>query len=257
MMLTPRSQGGRHQPAPSAPTHTSRAHRSPIRVALADDSFLVRQALTAILAREDRVELVASCSDATSLLDAVESEHPAVVVTDIRMPPSGDNEGIRVAAELHRTHPEIGVVVLSQYAEPRYGLELFADGSDGRAYLLKERVGDQHQLLAAIEAVAASGSFVDPKVVEALVQARSHTTRSSLAELTPRELEVLALIAEGKSNTAIGEHLFLSKRAVEKHVGAILSKLSLPDTHEVSRRVMATLIYLSDHEAHWRAGRAR
>jgi DNA-binding NarL/FixJ family response regulator len=221
----------------------------PIRVALADDSYLVRQALGAIFAREDGVELVASCPDATSLLVVVEAEHPAVVVTDIRMPPSGDDEGIRVAAELRRTHPEIGVVVLSQYAEPRYGLELLAGGSDGRAYLLKERVGDRRQLLAAIEAVAAGGSFIDPKVVEALVQARSRAIGSPLAELTPRELEVLALIAEGRSNTAIAGELFLSKRAVEKHVGAILSKLSLPDTQDVSRRVVATLIYLADHEA--------
>jgi DNA-binding NarL/FixJ family response regulator len=249
MRLAPGSQGGRHLASRSASTQTdSRAHTSPIRVALADDSYLVRQALTAILAREDLVELVASCPDATSLRAAVEAEHPAVVVTDIRMPPSGDDEGIRVAAELRRTHPEIGVVVLSQYAEPRYGLELFAEGSDGRAYLLKERVGDRHQLLAAINAVAAGGSFIDPKVVEALVEARSRTAGSPLADLTPRELEVLALIAEGKSNTAIGEQLFLSKRAVEKHVGAILSKLALSDTQDVSRRVMATLIYLSDHQ---------
>jgi DNA-binding NarL/FixJ family response regulator len=219
-----------------------------IRVALADDSYLMRQALAAVLAREDSIELVASCSDAGSLLAAVEAEHPAVVITDIRMPPSGDDEGIRVAAELRRTHPEIGVVVLSQYAEPRYGLELLAEGSDGRAYLLKERVGDRHQLLAAISAVAGGGSYIDPKVVEALVAARSRAADSPLSELTPRELEVLALIAEGKSNTAIGEQLFLSKRAVEKHVGAILSKLSLPETEDVSRRVMATLIYLSDHQ---------
>jgi DNA-binding NarL/FixJ family response regulator len=217
-------------------------------VALADDSYLVRQALTMILQREERIELVATCSDATALLAAVEAERPAVVVTDIRMPPSGDNEGIRVAAVLRRDHPEVGVVVLSQYVEPRYGLELLAEGSDGRAYLLKERVGDRHQLLSAIEAVAAGGSIIDPKVVEALVQARSRAAGSPLAQLTPRELEVLGLIAEGKSNTAIGEQLFLSKRAVEKHVGAILSKLSLPDTQDVSRRVVATLIYLSDRQ---------
>jgi DNA-binding NarL/FixJ family response regulator len=250
MRLAPGSQEGRHLAAQSALTHedSSSVPTSPIRVALADDSYLMRQALAAVLAGEDRVELVASCSDATSLLAAVEVEHPAVVITDIRMPPFGDDEGIRLAAELHRTHPEVGVVVLSQYVEPRYGLELLADGSDGRAYLLKERVGDRHQLLGAIDAVAAGGSFIDSKVVEALVDARMRRAGSPLAELTPRELEVLALIAEGKSNTAIGAELFLSKRAVEKHVGAILSKLSLPETEEVSRRVMATLIYLSDHQ---------
>jgi DNA-binding NarL/FixJ family response regulator len=247
MRPAPRSQGGGHIEAQGAPTQEElRARTSAIRVALADDSYLVRQALGAILGGEERVELVASCPDATSLLAAVEAERPEVVITDIRMPPSGDEEGIRVAAELRRTHPRVGVVVLSQYAEPRYGLKLFADGSDRRAYLLKERVADRHQLLEAIEAVASGDSFVDPKVVEALVQARSRAAGSPLAELTPRELEVLALVAEGRSNAAIGGQLFLSTRAVEKHVGAILAKLALPDTRDVSRRVMATLIYLSD-----------
>lgn len=219
-----------------------------IRVVLADDSYLARQALTAILLRSEEVELVAGYSDATSLLAGIESDRPDVVLTDIRMPPSGDDEGIRLAAELRRAHPEIGVVVLSQYAEPRYGLQLLADGSDGRAYMLKERVGDRNELLTAISTVARGGSYIDPKVVETLVSARTRAADSRLSELTPRELEVLALVAQGLSNAAIGARLFLTKRAVEKHVGAILSKLSLPDTEDVSRRVMATLIYLSGRQ---------
>jgi DNA-binding NarL/FixJ family response regulator len=215
-------------------------------VALADDSYLVRQALVSILADSERVVLVASYADAVSLLAAIERDRPDVVLTDIRMPPSGDDEGIRLAAELRRRHPEIGVVVLSQYAEPRYALRLLAEGSDGRAYMLKERVGDSNQLLNAISAVAAGGSHVDPKVVEALISDRKRGEDSHISELTPRELEVLTLVAQGLSNAAIGERLFLTKRAVEKHVGAILSKLCLLDSEDVSRRVMATLVYLSD-----------
>jgi DNA-binding NarL/FixJ family response regulator len=219
---------------------------SPIRVALAEDSYLVRQALVSILTSSEEVVLAASYSDAVSLLAGIERDRPDVVLTDIRMPPSGDDEGIRLAAELRRRHPEIGVVVLSQYAEPRYALQLLAGGSDGRAYMLKERVADRGQLLSAISAVAAGGSHIDPKVVEALIAARERAEDSSLSELTPRELEVLALVAQGLSNSAIGAQLFLTKRAVEKHVGAILSKLCLPDGEEVSRRVMATLVYLAD-----------
>jgi DNA-binding NarL/FixJ family response regulator len=220
----------------------------PIRVALADDSYLVRQALVSILAHAEGVALVASYSDATSLLAAVECDRPDVVVTDIRMPPSGDDEGIRLAAELRRRYRGIGVVVLSQYTEPRYALQLLGDGSDGLAYMLKERVADRNQLLSAISAVAAGGSYVDPKVVEALISGRTRANDSHISELTPRELEVLALVAQGCSNAAIGAQLFLTKRAVEKHVGAILSKLCLPDSEDVSRRVMATLAYLSDRQ---------
>jgi DNA-binding NarL/FixJ family response regulator len=215
-------------------------------VALADDSYLVRQALVSILTHAEGVTLVASHSDATSLLAAVEHDRPDVVLTDIRMPPSGDDEGIRLAAELRRRYPEMGVVVLSQYAEPRYALQLLGDGSDGLAYMLKERVADRNQLLSAISAVAGGGSYVDPKVVEALISARARAKDSHISELTPRELEVLALVAQGLSNAAIGAQLFLTKRAVEKHVGAILAKLCLPDSEDVSRRVMATLAYLAD-----------
>jgi DNA-binding NarL/FixJ family response regulator len=218
-------------------------------VALADDSYLVRQALVTILTRSREMTLVASYSDASSLLAAVERDRPDVVLTDIRMPPSGDDEGIRLAVELRRRHPTMGVVVLSQYAEPRYAMQLLGEGSDGLAYMLKERVADRHQLISVISAVAAGDSYVDPKVVEALISARTRARDSHISELTPRELEVLALLAQGFSNAAIGARLFLTKRAVEKHVGAILSKLCLPDSEDVSRRVMATLAYLSDRPA--------
>ncbi len=216
-----------------------------IRVALADDSYLVREAVSQILARNPRIDLVAVCVDRDSLLAAVESEHPQVVITDIRMPPSGSDEGIQIASQLRHTHPDVGVVVLSQYAEPSYGLALLQAGSDGRAYMLKERVSDQSQLIAAIDAVAHGGSFIDAKVVETLIETRGQTADSPLSELTPRELEILAAIAQGKSNGAISEELFLSKRAVEKHINSILLKLDLPEAQDVSRRVMATLIYLS------------
>jgi DNA-binding NarL/FixJ family response regulator len=219
-----------------------------IRVALADDSYLVREAVSQILARHPRIDLVAVCDDRDSLLAAVESERPGVVLTDIRMPPEHDEEGIEIASRLRHTHPDIGVVVLSQYAEPRYGLALLQAGSDGRAYMLKERVGDEGQLVAAIEAVAHGGSFMDARVVEAMIAERGRAERSPLSELTPRELQILGLIAQGKSNGAIGEELYLSKRAVEKHINSILLKLDLPEAQEVSRRVMATLIYLSASE---------
>ncbi|HEY2632098.1 MAG TPA: response regulator transcription factor [Solirubrobacteraceae bacterium] len=247
-MPAPRSPGGapvavRGLPAPHDGSELATA---PIRVALADDSFLVRQALVSILTRSEEVELVASYSDAVSLLTAFERDRPDVVITDIRMPPTGDDEGIRLAIELRAVSPKTGVVVLSQYAEPRYALKLLENGSDGLAYMLKERVADRGQLLSAISAVAGGSSYVDPKVVEALIEVRTRATDSHIAELTPRELEVLALIAQGLSNAAIGAQLFLTKRAVEKHVGAILGKLCLPDGEDVSRRVMATLLYLAD-----------
>jgi DNA-binding NarL/FixJ family response regulator len=161
------------------------------------------------------------------------------------MPPSGEEEGIRVAAELRSAEPDIGVVVLSQYAEPAYALALFAAGTDRRAYLLKERVRNRADLIGAIEAVASGGSVIDPMIVDVLIEARGRLGDPRLAELTPRELEVLAEIASGKSNAAIAEALVLTKRAVEKHVNSIFGKLALPETEDVSRRVKATLIYLS------------
>jgi DNA-binding NarL/FixJ family response regulator len=216
-----------------------------VRVVLADDSYLVREAIGHLLETDPRVELVASCEDGRELAETVEAELPEVVVTDIRMPPSGDDEGIAFANRLRETHPEIGVVVVSQYADPRYGLALLDRGSDGRAYLLKDRVRDREHLIGAIQAVAGGGSVVDAKVVEALIQARTGGEDSPLGELTRRELEILGHIAQGKSNQAIANELYLSKRAVEKHINAIFMKLGLGNAEVVSRRVKAALIYLS------------
>ena len=217
----------------------------PIRVALADDSYLVREAITHVLATEPGFILVATCEDGESLLAAVDAEHPDVVLTDIRMPPSGDDEGIRVANRLRELHPEVGVVVVSQYANPRYGVALLEGGSERRAYLLKERLHERAQLMNALTTVAEGGSVVDSKVVEALIAAQVRDESSPLAALTPRELEILAEIAQGKSNHAIADHLVLSKRAVEKHINAIFLKLDLTRDEEVSRRVKAALIYLA------------
>ena len=220
----------------------------PIRVVYADDSFLMRQALEAVLERLDGVEVVAGCADGDALLAAVEEQGPDVVVTDMRMPPSGDEEGIRVANRLRQRHPGIGVVVLTQYAEPRYGLELLEAGSEGRGYLLKERVNDPRELHAAIEAVAHGGSVFDPAIVRLLVTSGS-TDGDALDELTPRERQVLGEMAQGKSNAAIAEHLVLTKKAIEKHVGSIFSKLGLPEEQVVSRRVAAVLLYLAAERA--------
>jgi DNA-binding NarL/FixJ family response regulator len=229
------------------PDH-ERGEDEPIRVVLADDSYLVREAIASVLAREPRIALVGMCGDRASLLETIEAERPQVVLTDIRMPPSHEDEGIRIANELRTSHPEIGVVVLSQYAEPRYGLALLEAGSDGRAYLLKERISDRRQLVAAIEAVAHGGSFMDAKVVEGVLASRARAENSPLAELTPRELEILGQIATGRSNAGIAEDLVLSKRAVEKHINAIFLKLGLAETGDVSRRVKAALMYLADRQ---------
>jgi DNA-binding NarL/FixJ family response regulator len=217
----------------------------PIRVVVAEDDLLVREGLEQVLEASPNVEVVAFCADVESLLGAIERERPDVVVTDIRMPPSKTDEGIRVAVALRDTNPDIGVVVLSQYSEPAYVLRLFDLGADGRGYLLKERLRNRGQLVAAIDAVAHGSSVVDSKVVEVLVDAKARKKRSSLSQLTPREGEVLAQIAQGKSNAAIAESLVLTKRAVEKHINAIFLKLGLGSTDEVSKRVKATLIFLA------------
>ncbi len=218
----------------------------PVAVALADDSLIVREGVAQMLAAHAQVRVVASCGDLPSLLAAVESERPDVVVTDIRMPPTGTDEGIRLAALLRNDHPNIGVVVLSNYAEPAYALALLESGSEGRAYLLKERVHDRAQLVAAIESVAAGGSMLDSKIVEPLVAAKLRAERSPLAALTGREHEVLAEIAKGKSNAAIADTLVLTKRAVEKHINSIFLKLNLSYAEDVSKRVKATLLFLAD-----------
>jgi DNA-binding NarL/FixJ family response regulator len=221
----------------------------PIRVILGEDSYIVREGLRQVLAGSPQVEIVAECDDADSLLQKIEELEPDVVLTDIRMPPTHTDEGIRLAAQLRVTRPGVGVVVLSQFADPSYVLELLEAGSDGRAYLLKERLHDRRQLIGAIEAVANGQSVIDPKIVEVLVAAKARGERSALTELTPRELEVLAAIAEGKSNAAISEALVLTKRAVEKHINAIFLKLNLShaqSAEEVSPRVKAALVFLAE-----------
>ena len=217
-----------------------------IRVAIADDSVLVLKGLQQLLAGHENIEVVASCDDMPSLLRAVEVVQPDVVVSDIRMPPSRTDEGIQVAVRLRQLHPEVGVVILSQYAEPGYALKLLETGSEGRAYLLKERVHDSAELVSAIESVVAGGSVIDPKVVEVLVADKARRPAPSLAKLTPREHEVLAEIAQGKSNTAIAKSLVLSKRAVEKHIHSIFFKLGLSEAEDVSKRVKAALLVLAE-----------
>ena len=217
-----------------------------LRVIIAEDSYLIREVLTMTLGTVSSVTIVAVCANGKELLAAVDTWRPDVIVTDIRMPPSGTDEGIRVAAQLRETHPDVGVVVLSQYAEPAYALGLLSQGTGGRAYLLKERIRDRAELIRAIEAVAHGGSVIDPGIVDALIEARFKAAHSRLAELTPRERELLAEIAKGNSNGAIAESLVLTKRAVEKHVNSIFAKLDLPETQDVSRRVKAALIYLSE-----------
>jgi len=216
-----------------------------VRVAVADDSHIMREALTAMLGGQPELDLVAVCEDGDQLLAAVAEHHPAVVVTDIRMPPTGDREGLRVAACLRESDPDVGVVVLSQYVDSAYAMELMSRGTAGHAYLLKERVRDRAELLGAIDAVAHGGSAIDPTVVDALVESRTHEAGSPLARLTPRELQVLAEIAEGRSNAAIAASLDLTRHAVEKHVNAIFAKLELPEPDEVSRRVLAAITFLA------------
>ena len=184
-----------------------------IRVVIADDSLIAREGIQQILATDPDIDVAAACGDVAELLAAVDAERPDVVLTDIRMPPTQTDEGIRVATQMRQTHPDLGVVVLSQYEEPVYALALLESGSDRRGYLLKERVHDRAQLRAAIEAVAQGGTVIDPKIVDALVTGKARMGRSPLADLTPREREVLAEIAQGKSNTAIAESLVLTKRA--------------------------------------------
>jgi DNA-binding NarL/FixJ family response regulator len=227
------------------PEHPHTPAGRPLRVVLADDSYLMREAITHVLDAEPGFVIVATCEDGESLLAAVDAELPDLVLTDIRMPPSGDDEGIAVANRLRETHPDIGVVVVSQYTDPRYGVALLEHGSERRAYLLKERLYERAQLVGALTTVAAGGSVVDSKVVEALIAAQVRDENSLLSELTPRELEVLSELAQGKSNHAIADHLVLTKRAVEKHINAIFLKLNLTQDEDVSRRVKAALIYLS------------
>jgi DNA-binding NarL/FixJ family response regulator len=213
---------------------------------LTDDHYLVREGVRRMLESEPEVEVVAVCGDLDSLLAAVEAERPDVLVTDIRMPPGDADEGIQAAEQLRETHPQVGVVVLSQYANPSYALALLDGGSERRAYLLKERVEDVEQLVGAIRAVADGGSVIDPKVVDALVAEGSRSEDSPLNELTPRERDVLREMAEGKNNAAIAESLFLTERSVEKVIHSIFLKLDLTYEPAVHRRVKAVILYLAE-----------
>jgi DNA-binding NarL/FixJ family response regulator len=216
-----------------------------VRVVLAEDDLLVREGIQALLASRPGIRIVAACSDLASTVGAVAEHDPDVVLTDIRMPPAKSDEGIQLARSLRQTHPRLGVVVLSNYDEPAYALALLEGGTARRAYLLKENLADPERLVSAIEEVARGGSVIDPRVVDALVAARIRAEDSPLGTLTPREREVLAEMAQGKSNPAISDSLSLSVRAVEKHINAIFSKLLLAEESDVNRRVKAVLIFLS------------
>lgn len=237
---------------PVAPGGAGRAGGGPslvavgLRVLLAEDNYLVREGVARLLASADDIDLVGTCADYDALIAAVAAEAPDVVVTDIRMPPTGTDEGVRAANLLRTEAPSVGVVVLSQYVEPAYALDLLEQGSEGRAYLLKERVSDIDQLRHAITEVARGGSVIDPKVVEALVEARTRAKESPLRYLTPREQEVLAEMAQGRNNAGIAAALGLSERAVEKHINSVFAKLALSEEPDAHRRVKAVLLYLAD-----------
>ena len=212
---------------------------------MADDSVIILSGLRRLLELDDEVSIVGECTTLDELLTTVDATDPDVVLTDIRMPPTHSDEGIRAAGRLRTSHPDLGVVVLSNYAEATYAIDLMADGSRRRAYMLKERVGHSGQLVSVLRTVAEGGSYVDPTVVDALVTGQARSRQSPLARLTAREREVLAEIASGHSNSAIATKLFVSERGVEKHVNSIFSKLDLVDDGDVHRRVAAVLLWLS------------
>ena len=220
-----------------------------VRVALAEDNVLLREGMSRLVAANEDFELAGVAGDLPQLLALVKEREPDVVVTDIRMPPTGTDEGIKAAAWLREHSPSTGVVVLSQYVAPGYALALLEHGSAGRAYLLKERVGSVDELARAIRAVAAGGSVIDPQVVDELVRARSAQRSSGLSLLTVRETQILAEMAQGKSNAAIAATLFVTERAVEKHTNSIFAKLGLSEERDVNRRVKAVLVYLSSQDA--------
>jgi DNA-binding NarL/FixJ family response regulator len=217
-----------------------------IRVVIGEDSYIVRKGIQEVLGSQPGLEVVGAAGSYQGVLEAVERTSPNVVVTDIRMPPTMEDEGVRLASHLRVTQPAIGVVLLSQYTSPDYALRLLEDGSEGRAYLLKEHVATEAQLPTAVATVAAGGSFVDPLVVQTLVGRRIQQGNSRIANLTPREREVLAELAQGKSNASIGAKLFLSKGAVEKHINSIFRKLDMPNEAAVHRRVFAALLFLAE-----------
>jgi DNA-binding NarL/FixJ family response regulator len=223
-------------------------HPRMLRVVFAEDNYLVREGTAALLADVGDVELVGTAASLDELLEAVETHAPDVVLTDIRMPPTGGDEGIRAAKRIRADHPAIGVVVLSQFADQEYAYDLLKDGAAGLGYLLKERVADVDELVRALGEVARGGSVLDPKVVEALVAAKDRLAHSPLATLTEREREVLSHMAQGENNAAIANSLFLTERAVEKHINSLFHKLGLSEEHDVHRRVMAVLAFLQDQQ---------
>jgi DNA-binding NarL/FixJ family response regulator len=217
----------------------------PIRVVLAEDSFLVREGVRRVLESSDQVEVVATCGDLGEALGAIDDHRPDVVLTDIRMPPNRKDEGIQIARHCRAAHSTTGVVLLSQYVEPSYVRVLLDQGTEGRGYLLKEHLADLDDLVVAITSVARGGSAIDPKVVQSLVQARALDDDARMERLSPRERQVLALIAEGRTNAAVAQQLVLSQHAVEKHINSIFSKLNLSGDQELHPRVRATLMYLA------------
>jgi DNA-binding NarL/FixJ family response regulator len=219
-----------------------------LRLVVAEDNLLVREGLLALLSTFDELDLVATCGSADELLAAVAEHDPDVVLTDIRMPPTHTDEGIQVARALRTSAPRVGVVVLSQFVEPAYALDLLADGTSRRGYVLKDHVDDIDRLVLAMQTVAAGGSYVDDAVIDALVRGRARATGSPLAALSPRETEVLSEIATGRTNTAIARVLGISEHAIEKHTSAIFAKLGLGDAEDLNRRVAAVLLFLAGRD---------
>ena len=217
-----------------------------MRVVFAEDDYLVREGTAALLGQAEEVDIVEAVADLDALLAAVERHEPDVVLTDIRMPPTKTTEGIQAALMIRREHPGTGVVVLSQYAEEEYAYELLKDGAEGLGYLLKERVADVEEIVRALRNVAAGGSVLDPRVVEGLVTRRERESTSPLARLTERERQVISLMAEGKNNAAIAASLYLTERAIEKHINSLFHKLGLSEEPNVHRRVMAVLTFLRE-----------
>ncbi len=216
-----------------------------IRVVVGEDNYLAREGICGVLEADEDIEIVAACGDLATLRDAVGEQQPDVVVADIQMPPTKTDEGIRLAAELRRTHPGVGVVILSQYAEPLYATELLEGGSDRRAYLLKERVEHRGDVCRAVREVAEGRSVIDPWIVDLLVTAQRQREDAGFDELTGREQQILALVAEGCSNSGIAERLGVTTRAVERHIHSIFAKLDLGGSEHFSRRVKAALLFLA------------
>src|SRR3954465_3255460 len=217
-----------------------------VRVVFAEDNYLVREGTAALLQASDDVDLVGIATELDELISAVEELSPDAVLTDIRMPPTNSTEGIDAAKRIRAEHPDIGVVVLSQFAEEEYAYELLKDGAAGLGYLLKERVADVTEVVRALNEVAKGGSVLDPKVVEALVAAKDKMAHSPPAPLHPRERWVLEHMAQGQNNASIAQSLFLTERAVEKHINSLFHKLGLSAEPDVHRRVMAVLASLNE-----------